>query len=103
MDQIMGKIENFVKKTAETMAENKERAIRAAIDQYFEGGFWTEVEVREIAVMECHQDGTEIFKLGGKQVLMFGPITPTTEVDGNKVICQYTQDITVLNGGDNDS
>lgn len=91
----MHSVADSVEKTESVLLFQKEQALKAALDHYFKGG-WTEEDVAELAVMECHHDGVEIFKINGQEMLKFGAIKQYVDVDGSKVICRFSQSIEVL-------
>jgi len=58
-----------------------ENAICLAINHYFKDGPWDEKILEEQAVFDVYPDGSEVFKMGDKEMLLFGATVYKTTVE----------------------
>jgi len=99
MAQIMTSLADAAKLTATKLAENKEKAIKAVLDDYFDGP-WTEEQASTVAGMNVYtSDGREEFLINDKVVLKISPIKSHVDIEGFEVKCTYTQIIEVIDDG----
>ena len=81
---------------AQSMVAEKERIIKDAIDNFFQGQPWDENTIEQHAVIDITQDGCETFSISGTPLIRFHPINWDYIVEGESVKISLEQPYEIL-------